>query len=241
MVNPLEFAALTQKELAAPDSAVCSVSGTVKADSDDRSFQIMLRHNRSHMSMMMLDPQQGQSRLFPIGCRIIQGVQIAYRKLRLYPKQTAHPIYLFFINSLIFHAVHIAEILTHIDKRPFRQSKGIFQLSSDSQNLSVKIRIYIERYRRVSLGSADHLRLPIDNSGHRIIDPHLNPPLIGNAPFNQRLPPHHGLHLFVILDNRHFRKIGAGYNQRADLIQQQVLGSHTRQEGADEPAPVDFL
>ena len=30
MVNPLEFAALTQKELAAPDSAVCSVSGTVK-------------------------------------------------------------------------------------------------------------------------------------------------------------------------------------------------------------------
>src|SRR5439155_16613955 len=99
------------KELATPNGAVETVSGTVPGNTQIGTLDVVLRGARGHMCLMMLHADQRKSGFFRPMRRSIIRVQVTGDNFRLETIETAKVVNRLFERSSGFDRLKFSDIL----------------------------------------------------------------------------------------------------------------------------------
>ena len=120
---------------------------------------------------MMLDPYDRKSQFFCNDCRVVFGMQIACYNFRFYLQKRLESVDRLFQRFYRTEIFQIPYIRRRIETSIHSDTECILKFSACCQHLSFPRHCHHRRKRRISSGTADHIRLTLIKIHHRIICP----------------------------------------------------------------------
>src|SRR5437899_4726657 len=153
MCDTLILTVFHSEEFTAPDRAVEAVSGAIPGNAEIRTFHIVLRSARSYVRLMMLHPNDRQSRLLCPVCRGVVRMQIADDRLGLETVEPAEVVDGALEGVTRFERFQVADVLADENVLPDSDGNRVLQMAAHCEH-----RLHISRHansqRRVAASAA---------------------------------------------------------------------------------------
>ncbi len=221
------------QEFAAPDGAVVAEPGAVPRHAEHRSVQVMLRHAREDMGVMMLHADDRQAGLFGEPRRVIVGMPIA-RHHGGRPREKCGQIGGGPAESVEGERrLQVADVLAQADLVVHGERHGVLQMPANREDGPQRL-LDEHRQRRITARAAQHHLAVEHNADDRIIDVPHDRPIVHQEAAGDTGEPGQG---FALVDaDGLVGAVAAGrHDGKAKLREQQMMqrrvGKHDAEVG----------
>ncbi len=217
MIGPAEGAAVRDQEFTAPDRPIRSIAGPIKTQPNYRLVgpPAVIRQAGGDVGVVVLDLYQGErfpgSPFHRVAGRQVIRVEIAGQDLRLDVEQALVMLDPCLEGPEGFVVFHVADVVADKGILLAGQAEGIFQLCAGSQHRGDG-HGQPDRVRSVAARPADECRSAGCHPRHRVVDPHVDRPVVEEKCICQGSQPLAGIVVFV--GNGFLAQVPAGHHQQ---------------------------